>query len=324
MPKPVEEPTAIAIAAESDEESQDYEPSSKKPCIVCIIFLLIAGIAGAAVWYFLLRDKGDSGTSAPLPTGRPTAAPSFRLPTTAPSDNPTIVPQLFAQPSQEDCALIRNRQRVSNQDSMLATPFGLDFDVSIVEGTDTALWIATFMAALIRNLVPDMTGCSRPRRLLEESSSNSTSWQDDSSSSSSEYYHRNLIESSWQQDESYHHRNLNEIRYAIGNVNVTGEFQFGRACEDTAPVPCFRFVIKMDLYLKDALSNFRLIELVVGLIDPPDSTDTLVERMGLPKSLFERVAVVLLGTTTESPTKAPTTKAPVAAPTEAPVVAPQT
>ncbi|KAL3940053.1 MAG: hypothetical protein SGBAC_005333 [Bacillariaceae sp.] len=289
-----------ATIVESDDESSvEDKPSNRKPVLICIIVFLVLGIGGVLAWFFLGRAASDATSleNQVRAPAIPSQAPSWN-PTSVPSDIPSKIPQLFDPPSQEDCILIQNQLAVDNQNSMIPTPFGFDFDVTIVEGTENALWIATFMTALIRNLVPDLTGCSTRRLLLLQEESSPSSWQ--------------------QQDHhDYYHRNLNEIRYAIGNVNVTGEFQLGRACEDDAVDPCFRFVVKMDLYIKDVLSDFRLIELLVGIIDPPESTETLAQRMGLPTDVIRSVAVVLLGSTTESPTAAP-----IAPPTTAPIALP--
>ena len=275
-------PDVRAVRVEDNDDESSAADSHRKPLLVCIIVVLVLGIGGALAWFFLTQNDSNVPV-APPPTGLPTIYTDI---SNSPSVSPSSDPQLYDAPSSADCIKIVNQQMVSNQDAMIATPFGLDFDITIVEGADTALWVATFMASLIRNLVPDLTGCDRIRRNLFLETS-----------------------SSWDHDD-YYHRDLKEIRYAIGNVNVTGEFQLGRACEEQAPVPCFRFVVKMDFYLKGTLSNFQLIELVVGIINPPGSTETLVQRMELPTSLFQKVAIVLLGSTSESPTSSPAEEPP--------------
>ncbi|CAJ1948587.1 unnamed protein product [Cylindrotheca closterium] len=253
--------------------------------IICLMLLL--GIAAGVAWFLLTQDD-SSETPATLDETAATTSPSVPLeppssvPTSMPSDNPTNVPQLFDPPNQEDCFNIRGRAPVSNQDDMILTPFGLDFDVTVVPGALTAFWVDSFMDKFFRTLVPDLTGCDRRQR------------------------RRKVLELPSVAESHHQQRQLNGIRYAIGNVNATGEVQLGKSCEDGAPQPCYRFVIKMDLYLKDEdLSNFQLISLVVSIVNPPDSEESLIQRMGLPPSLFEDVAVVLLGSTTESPSAEP-------------------
>ncbi|CAJ1963809.1 unnamed protein product [Cylindrotheca closterium] len=277
-----------ARVVDSDDESEE-NGSNRKPLMICVILVLVLGIGGVLAWFFLTQNESSPGNSTEIiiltsPTVMPSQPPSWS-PSSLSSANPTGIPLLFDPPSQAECSRILNRQPVSNQDSMIVNPFGLDFDITVVEDTDTALWIATFMASVIRNLVPELTGCTSRRLLSEEESSNLRKFDS-------------------------HHRNLNEIRYAIGNVDVNAEFQLGRACEADAPAPCFRFVVKMDLYLKDTLTNFQLIELVANVIDPPGATQSLVQRMGLPTDVFREVEVVLLGSTSESPTGPPVESSP--------------
>jgi len=258
------------------------DPQKKRLLVGIILCLLILlGIAAGVAWYFLTQvneenvNTNNPSTNNPSASSRmPSEVPTL-YPTTLSSSTPTNIPLLFDPPNEEDCFNIRDQRPVRKQDDMVQTPFGLDLDVTVQEGTDTQVWLEALTEAVQQKLILDLTGCSTLQRKLEL-------------------------------DSNEHHRYLNENRFVIGNANATGEFQIEKECLPSAPQPCFRYVVTMDLYLKQALSNFELITLVLSIVDPKDSIQTFVERLGLGLSgSFLNVAVVLVGSTTEAPTIQP-------------------
>ena len=275
-----------------------HEQNSKKKKIligIIVALFILLGIAAGVSWYLLTQSetaaKGEEEEAPSVSPIAPSNRPTTMAPSDSPTDSPTNLPQEFDPPSQGDCLNIKARQPVQGQEDMILTPFGLDFDVTVRPGTDASFWTAAFREAFFRKLVPELTGCNSRRRDLSENV----------------------------------HRQLNEFRYAIGNVNAKIELQMEKICEKSTSYSCYRFVVKMDLYLKGTLSEYQLITLVLGILNPSGATESLVERMGLPSTVFESVQAVFLGSTTESPSARPSmqpsvepTKAPSSKPTRVP------
>lgn len=276
--------------------------------IVLVVVLLLA-LGGGGAGYALSQGsyKPRESTNAPAAPSSSTLAPTITVegdgdtsivtvspsvPPGTPTDAPTT--SSGANKSQEECAVIAKGQEVPNQESMVKESFNVLLDVSFTDDSSFNLQVQmnALQSSLQEIVAPKLAFCAATRRRHR--------WLRRS---------RDLLEE-------------DAIHNVLFDLDMDQENQL--TCDSSAPLPCYRLVANLDLYLEQEEDTLPLVTHIsttfgsIALSELLDSPFKKVSVVGITASIPKITQTPTVLSTTAEPTTPEPTEAPTPNPSQAP------